>query len=1185
MAQSLQFDFDTIRAATANFSDMNKLGQGGFGPVYKGKLLNGQEVAVKRLSRDSGQGELEFKNEVVLVAKLQHRNLVRLLGFSLQGEEKLLIYEFLPNASLDHFIFDPIKRTQLDWEKRHKIIRGIARGLLYLHEDSRLRIIHRDLKASNVLLDEEMNPKISDFGMARLFVVDQTENTSRIVGTYGYMAPEYALHGFFSVKSDVFSFGVLLLEIVSGRKNSFYQLEQTEDLLCCAWRNWRDNTVLELMDTTLRGNCLINEVMRCIHIGLLCVQENVADRPTIASVDLMFNSSSITLPVPSSPGFFIHNRNEADKSSSENYSQGTESGSSTIKPTPRSTNDASITELYPRTLWLDSAFDVLNNLRDRFSQKNAPRIFEIRRALSTHVQGTDSILAYYTTVKGYHDELLSYHALPPCSCDSGATKHIAFDASFFTAVTRCTSSLLITLSNGCFAFVTLFPCFTLERVLLVPSFKYNLLSINKLTTSSKFLVTFAVDSCLFQDPHSKRTVATGSKHGVFYLLDLTLPFASILFISKAEDPSIYSCYNSANYTTNSPFETNLNNTFSSLYNNTPLTLFNTTVYGEDPNRVYGLVQCRGDATQDECRNCVNTSTIEIVRRCPLGKEGMIRYWACVLRYADWDFFGQIDNQSPKIYVFPVDNVTDVTLFNQRVAGLMHNLSIAAAGSPSKFATGQTSSVNSFSSVYGMLQCTSDLSDSNCYSCLQSIITDIPTCCNWRSGGNVYTSSCFLRYDSYLFFDMFPPPPPSPTQASLSPTPLTVDGGGTNTTATTNTTQGKGKSSSNIVIIAVVLPITGVLLVSGICIYFWMRRKPKIEVDGLNEISMVESFQFDFDTIKAATANFSDLNMLGKGGFGPVYKGMLLNGQEVAVKRLSRNSRQGELEFKNEVVLVAKLQHRNLVRLLGYSLQGEEKLLIYEFLPNTSLDYFIFDPIKCTQLNWEKRLKIIIGIARGLLYLHEDSQLRIIHRDLKASNVLLDEDLNPKISDFGMARLFEIDQTQNTNRIVGTYGYMAPEYALHGFFSVKSDVFSFGVLLLEIVSGRKNNSFYQVEQTENLLSYAWRHWRENSAFELIDTTLRGNCSISEVMRCIHIGLLCVQEDVADRPTMASVNLMFSSSSFSLPIPSSPSFSVYNRNETEKSSSENDSQETQLRPSTTKSTPRSINGVSITELYPR
>ncbi|KAJ7968434.1 receptor kinase 2 [Quillaja saponaria] len=211
-------------ATLRDFHSANKLGQGGFGPVYKGILEDGKEVAVKRLSRASGQGLEEFMNEVVVISKLQHRNLVKLLGCCIEGDEKMLIYEYMANKSLDAFLFKPLKQKELDWRKRFNIIQGIARGLLYLHRDSRLIIIHRDLKPSNILLDEELNPKISGFGMARIFKGSEDEdNTIRVVGMYGYMSPEYAMEGLISEKLDAFSFGVLLLEIVSGRKNtSFY---------------------------------------------------------------------------------------------------------------------------------------------------------------------------------------------------------------------------------------------------------------------------------------------------------------------------------------------------------------------------------------------------------------------------------------------------------------------------------------------------------------------------------------------------------------------------------------------------------------------------------------------------------------------------------------------------------------------------------------------------------------------------------------------------------------------------------------------------------------------------------------------------------------------------------------------------------------------------------------------------
>ncbi|GMN67205.1 hypothetical protein TIFTF001_036272 [Ficus carica] len=315
------FSLATISTATDNFSINNKLGEGGFGPVYRGTLEDGQEVAVKRLSLSSRQGINEFKNEVILIAKLQHRNLVQLLGCCIHEEEKLLVYEYMPNKSLDSFIFDQAQSKLLHWPQRFQIICGIARGLQYLHQDSRLRIIHRDLKTSNILLDNEMNPKISDFGMARTFVGDQTAgNTNRVVGTYGYMAPEYAFRGLFSTKSDVFSFGIMVLEILSGKKSISFQDKNNMGLtlLGHAWTLLKEGRPFELIDVHLMDSKLkLQEVLRCIHVGLLCVQQRPEDRPNLSSVILMLGSES-DLPEPKPPGYFTETESqERDHSSSE----------------------------------------------------------------------------------------------------------------------------------------------------------------------------------------------------------------------------------------------------------------------------------------------------------------------------------------------------------------------------------------------------------------------------------------------------------------------------------------------------------------------------------------------------------------------------------------------------------------------------------------------------------------------------------------------------------------------------------------------------------------------------------------------------------------------------------------------------------------------------------------------------
>ncbi|KAL2341983.1 hypothetical protein Fmac_009923 [Flemingia macrophylla] len=300
------FEIDTILAATNKFSIENKIGEGGFGPVYRGKLAHGQEIAVKRLSKTSKQGISEFMNEVGLVAKLQHRNLVSVLGGCTQGEERMLVYEFMPNGSLDHFIFDPLQGKSLNWRKRYDIIVGIARGLLYLHQDSKLTIIHRDLKTSNILLDGELNPKISDFGVAHIVEGDHSElTTNKIVGTLRYMSPEYVVNGLLSLKSDVFSFGVIVLEILSGTRNkNFRHLEHDLNLLGQVWTLWKEERAMEFVDVNLDLTTIPSELLTCLHVGLLCVQKLPEDRPTMSSVVFMLSNESTSLPQPKKPGFF-----------------------------------------------------------------------------------------------------------------------------------------------------------------------------------------------------------------------------------------------------------------------------------------------------------------------------------------------------------------------------------------------------------------------------------------------------------------------------------------------------------------------------------------------------------------------------------------------------------------------------------------------------------------------------------------------------------------------------------------------------------------------------------------------------------------------------------------------------------------------------------------------------------------
>ncbi|XP_059069790.1 probable LRR receptor-like serine/threonine-protein kinase At1g56140 isoform X1 [Cryptomeria japonica] len=324
------FSYTDMKNATSDFHEENKLGQGGYGKVHKGILPDGKLVAVKQLSSESKQGKCEFINEVIAISAVQHRNLVELHGCCVEGEHRILVYECLENNSLAQALFGNKKpEVHLDWPTRHKICIGIARGLAYLHEESSVRIVHRDIKASNILLDNSLNPKIADFGLAKLFDETKTHISTRVAGTIGYLAPEYALRGHLTEKADVFSFGVVALEVVSGRSNTETTLpRESVYLLEWAWQLHEKERLLELMDPQLRPTYIEEEVLRVIGVALLCTQASPAMRPSMSRVVAMLTSDVEEIPVASQPGYITDWQYN-------NHLASQDSGSTSIALTPQ----------------------------------------------------------------------------------------------------------------------------------------------------------------------------------------------------------------------------------------------------------------------------------------------------------------------------------------------------------------------------------------------------------------------------------------------------------------------------------------------------------------------------------------------------------------------------------------------------------------------------------------------------------------------------------------------------------------------------------------------------------------------------------------------------------------------------------------------------------------------------------
>ncbi|KAM3706319.1 hypothetical protein ACB098_03G143700 [Castanea mollissima] len=602
---------------------------------------------------------------------------------------------------------------------------------------------------------------------------------------------------------------------------------------------------------------------------------------------------------------------------------------------------------------------------------------------------------------------------------------------------------------------------------------------------------------------------------VIFLVIKTLLILEIAMADPRTQTVNITCVNQKEHNS-SIFVPNFVATMENISNQMRVSGFGLAISGSGPDTNYGLAQCYGDLSLLDCVLCYAEART-VLPQCFPSTGGRIYLDGCFMRSDNYSFFQEYTGPGDRAIC---GNTTRKNSTYEESVRQAVSSAVLAAPNQNGSATAQKTvpgAVNE--AVYVLADCWRNLNANSCKACLENASASILECLPW-SEGRALNTGCFMRYSDKDFLNKKP---------------------------------GNGNSKGTTIVIAVSVTSSVVLLVVGVAIgfYIWKHRYIQKKRRGSNDAEKLvktlndSSLNFKYSTLEKATGSFDDANKLGQGGFGTVYKGVLPDGREIAVKRLFFNNRHRAGDFYNEVNIISSVEHKNLVRLLGCCCSGPESLLVYEFMPNKSLDRFIFDANRGKALNWEKRYEIIVGTAEGLVYLHENPKNRIIHRDIKASNILLDSRLRAKIADFGLARSFEEDQSHISTAIAGTLGYMAPEYLAHGQLTEKADVYSFGVLLLEIVTGRMNNRSKTSEYTDSLITITWKHFRSGTVEQLYDPNLmlhnHYNVNVkNEILRVLHIGLLCTQEIQSLRPTMSKALQMLTNKDYELPAPTNPPF---------------------------------------------
>ncbi|XP_059629947.1 wall-associated receptor kinase 2-like [Cornus florida] len=972
------FSIEELKNATNDFHESSIIGRGGFGTVYRAVLPQNKIVAIKKSTKvDQSQIE-QFVNEVVVLSQINHRNVVKLLGCCLEDEVPLLVYEFITNGTLYHHLHEVPQGSSIPWEIRLRIAKETASALSYLHSAASTPIIHRDVKSTNILLDDNFTTKVSDFGASRLVPLDKTQLTTMVQGTFGYLDPEYFHTGHLSEKSDVYSFGVVLVELLTGKMPlSFDRPENDRNLATFFISSMKENRLSFILDNRIVNEGNVDQVREVANLAQNCLRLKGEERPTMTEVAMELE------------GLMRVNKHlwtsvEVNQEETE-YLLGE-----------------------PLDFSCTSTTAAKQGCQDSCGNVSIPYPF-----------GTEPGCYY------------SHEFLITCNNISNPPKPFLTNSSIDVTNISLHGQLQI------LQYIA-YDCYTQSGRQIshnVPWLSLSKFSIS--STKNKFIAIGCDTYATIQAYQGERKYASGCMSICDSLDYVTNWSCSGIGCCQTLIPKGVRYYEV---------------TLDSFSNHTSVWNFSPCSYA------FVVEEDKFNFSSDYLSDLKNVEKLPVVLDWSIGNE------TC-----------EVARNSSGYACKDNSNCYEVDY-------------------------GSGYRCNCSEGYYGNPYLPNGCQDIN--ECHDQTLNDCEKICD-NTAGN-YTCSCPKGYHG--------------------------DG----------RKNGSGCTADQLLVIKIVLGLSisvAVLLVGFTWLYLGLKKRKLIRLKekffqqngGLmlqqqlsrREGSTETATIFTAEELKKATDNYSDDRIVGRGGYGTVFKGTLTDNRVVAIKK-SKLVDQTQIEqFINEVIVLSQINHRNVVKLLGCCLETEVPLLVYEFITNGTLHDHIHNESKTSSLSCQTRLRIAAETAGVLSYLHSAASIPIIHRDVKPTNILLDDNYTAKVSDFGASRLVPLDQMQLSTLVQGTLGYLDPEYLQTSQLTEKSDVYSFGVVLVELLTGRKAVSFDRPEEERNLAIYFLFALKEDRLFEVLDHSIVHEGNTEQLKEVAVLAKRCLRVNGEERPSMKEV----------------------------------------------------------------